>query len=231
MSRFHPIGMIWHDLAFIHWPFPADAVRRLLPEGLELDTYEGQAWIGIVPFYMTGVGYPLLRNLGIFSRFLEINVRTYVKKDGRPGIWFFSLDAASRFAVRYCRTVYRLPYYFAEMSLEREAGDRIRYGSARRDRGDTSARFEGSYRPVGEVYQSRPGDLDHWLSERYSLFAEGSRKRILRCDIRHRHWPLQKAEAEIRENTMLAPLRLEVPPPPPLVHFAKRLSVKATHLF
>ncbi len=222
--------MTWHDLAFLHWPFPAEQVRPLLPAGLELDTFEGRAWIGVVPFYMTRVGYPVFRDLRLFSQFLEINVRTYVKRDGCSGIWFFSLDAASRFAVNFCRSIYRLPYFFADMSLTRE-GDSYRYHSLRLAGGSDPIAFTGSYRPIGEVYQSRPGDLDHWLSERYCLFAAARKNRIYRCDIQHPHWPLQKAEANIENNTMLKPLGLNIPDTPPLVHFAKRLVVKATHLF
>jgi uncharacterized protein YqjF (DUF2071 family) len=130
-NRRYPIGMTWHDLAFIHWPFPAEKIRPLIPAGLELDTFEGQAWIGIVPFYMSGVGYPFLRELPVFSQFLELNVRTYVKREGYSGVWFFSLDAASRFAVRYCRTLYRLPYYFSKMKLDCRTPDLYCYENIR----------------------------------------------------------------------------------------------------
>src|SRR5262245_754292 len=117
------------------------------------------------------------------------------------------------------------------MKLEHQTPELYRYENDRRGNSSPRVRFLGSYRPTGAVYESRPGDLDHWLTERYCLFSQGPGKRLYRCDIRHFLWPLQKAEAKIQENTLLSPLGLEVPNSPPLVHFAKKLKVRATHLF
>jgi uncharacterized protein YqjF (DUF2071 family) len=225
--RFYPIAMTWYDLAFIHWPFNPESVQKLIPPSLELDTFEGKAYIGVVPFGMKGVGYPLLRNLP-GSKFLELNVRTYVKAEGCSGVWFFSLDAASAPAVWFCGRYFFLPYYFAKMKMVLGEDKVCHYYSSRA--GEKSSRFEAHYQPAGPVYRSKAGELDHWLTERYCLFSQDPSGKIYRCDIRHDPWPLQPGRAEIAENSMLAPLGLAIPAEPPLVHFAKRLKVKASHL-
>ncbi|MGH9532327.1 MAG: YqjF family protein, partial [Terriglobales bacterium] len=126
------IEFTWHDLLFLHWPVPAASLRGLVPESLELDLYDGSAWVGVIPFFMSGIR---LRGLPLFpgtSAFAEVNVRTYVRFRGQPGVYFFSLDAASFFAVRTARLWYHLPYFHARMSVENQ-GDTVRYSSQRRD--------------------------------------------------------------------------------------------------
>ena len=158
-----PLRMSWHDLLFMHWPVDAAALRQALPPGLELDTYGGQAWLGVVPFRMTGVGPRNLNRVPCVSAFLELNVRTYVTAGGRPGVWFYSLDAASRLAVWAARRTFHLPYFFARMSLRQSAGW-LEYRSMRAGRSGISGRFAARYRPSGPVQLAPAGSLDDWLT-------------------------------------------------------------------
>jgi uncharacterized protein YqjF (DUF2071 family) len=221
--------MIWHDLLFAHWPMEADALRGLVPQGMELDTFEAQAWIGIVPFRMTGVSHRLLPDLPWVSAFPEINVRTYVRVGGVPGVLFLSLDATNPLAVVMARAVYHLPYHRATIDC-REVAGRIEYASRRRDRSAGPAEFVADYGPVGRWFHAVDGSLNHFLVERYSLFTTDRRGRVLRGDIHHAPWPLQEATCELRINTIARPLGLELPDAPPLLHFAKRLDVVAWRL-
>lgn len=218
--------MSWHDLLFAHAPIPVADLRARVPDALELDTFDGVAWLGVVPFRMTRVGPRWLPPLPRVSTFVELNVRTYVTHGGRPGVWFFSLDAAEPLAVRAARRFFHLPYYDAAMSCEPE-GDGIAYASTRTHLDAPAAAFSARYRPNGPPVRTRPGDLDHWLTERYCLYAVDRRDRLRRCDIAHEPWPLQSAVAEIAVNTMAAPLGLPFPQAPPLLHFARRLDVTA----
>jgi uncharacterized protein YqjF (DUF2071 family) len=218
--------MEWHDLLFAHWPFRADAVRPLVPSPLVLDTFDGWAWLGVVPFMMRGTrprGFP---GLPWISAFLELNVRTYVTAGGKPGVWFFSLDAANPLAVRVARLTFRLPYYDAHMRYRR-VDDGVEYASERTHPLVPPACFAAHYRPTGPVFRSTPGSLDHWLTERYCLYAADRHGHAWRGEIHHLPWPLQPAEAGIEENTMTAPIRLALPEQSPLLHFARRLDVMA----
>src|SRR5690349_16857574 len=156
--------MSWLDLLFAHWSFAPEHIRALLPPGLELDTFEGRAWVAVVPFRMAHVGPRLLNWLPGVSAFPELNVRTYVVVDGKPGVWFFSLDAASVVAVRSARTGFHLPYFRAQMSCEERDGW-IEYHSERRHPDAPPGEFHGRYRGVGPIYRSTPGTLEHWLTE------------------------------------------------------------------
>lgn len=222
--------MTWEDLLFAHWPVPAAALRPLVPQALELDFFDGSAWLGVVPFQMSGVRLRGLPPVPGTSAFPELNVRTYVTAEGKPGVWFFSLDAASRIAVRAARAWYHLPYFDARMESLRN-GDGITYLSRRTHRRAPPAEFIARYRAMGEIYRSTRGSLEHFLTERYCLYAgdttnaEGSR--LWRGEIHHAPWPLQPAEAEITRNTMTAPLGLRLPDTPPLLHFARCLNVVA----
>lgn len=211
----------WHDLLFAHWSLPPDILRPLVPASLPVDTFDGQAWVGVVPFRMSGVrlrGTPVIPGL---SAFPELNVRTYTVLDGRPGVYFLSLDAANALAVAAARTWYRLPYYTARMHCSWRTGAVV-YESHRL-RGD--AAFRATYRPIGEVAQAPRGSLAHWLTERYCLYTEDRRGRVYRAEIHHDPWPLQPAEAAIAANTMTNPVGLRLPDMAPLLHFAERLDV------
>jgi uncharacterized protein YqjF (DUF2071 family) len=223
------MAMRWHDLAFLHWPLDPGVLRPLIPSALELDTYDGKAWIGVVPFRMTGVRPRFVPPLPGLSAFSEINVRTYVTTGGKPGVWFFSLDAANSPAVWTARWAFHLPYYLANI-WALESDERITYDSTRRHAGGTGAQFAAVYGPTGPPYRSTPGSIDHWLTERYCLYAADRRGRIFRGDIHHQPWPLQPAMAEIQVNTMTAPLGVELPSVSPVVQFARRLDVVAWRL-
>ena len=210
----------WHDLLFAHWPISSDALRPLVPDQLHLDTFESQCWIGVVPFWMSGVQARGLPPLPGLSRFPELNVRTYVTYQDKPGVYFFSLDAANLPAVWAARTFYHLPYFHAEMSSRDDNGI-IRY-SSRRHRGQ--AGFEASYQGVSSVCRSDKRTLEHFLTERYCLYTTHD-LHVYRGDIHHLPWPLQNAEAEIRRNTVAAAAQIAPQDCCPLLHFAKRLEV------
>ena len=218
--------MRWVDLLFAHWPVPIEALRPLVPAGLELDTFEGTGWLGVVPFRMQDVAPRFLPAMPRLSAFPEINVRTYVRRGGRAGVWFLSLDADSRLAVEGARTGFHLPYFRARMSSETEAGW-VEYRTERRDaRGPTSA-FVGRYRPVGPVEVAAPGSLAAFLTDRRGLYAVDRAGRLSWTAIRHDPWPLQPAEAQIRLDTMAAAHGIELPDVAPILHFATRLDVVA----
>lgn len=234
-QSFHPwplperswaIRMVWEDLLFAHWPVPADRVRPLLPRGLALDLFEGEAWIGVVPFRMRETR---LRGLPPFPgtrSFLELNVRTYVRAGNKPGVWFFSLDASSRLAVRGARTFFHLPYFDAAMRGEERDGW-MHYESRRTHRQAAPAEFRSRYRPVETVFRSTAGSLESWLTDRYCLYAQDRKERLYRGEIHHAPWPLQRAEAEFPTNRMTAGLGLTLPGTHPHLLFAKRLEVVA----
>ena len=219
--------MRWNRLLFAHWPVDFDALRPLVPEGLELETFDGTAWVGVVPFDMTRVRPRFVPPIPWLSRSAELNVRTYVTAGGKPGVWFFSLDAERALAVWGARLTYHLPYFKAAMRVHVREGGWIEYASRRTHRGAASARFKGRYRPTGEVDHSRPGSLDYFLTERMCLYARRADGRLLRADIDHQPWPLQPAEGMFEENTMAEASGIRLPGVPPLLHYAERIDAVA----
>lgn len=211
---------VWHDLLFAHWPVAPEALRALVPAQLPLDTHGGLAWIGVVPFHMSGVRPRWLPPLPALSRFPEMNVRTYVVLDDKPGVYFFSLDAANLPAVWAARAFYHLPYFHARMSAS-VSGDQVQYSSLRYH-GD--AQFRAQYGPTRPVELRKPGTLDHWLTERYCLYTVFA-GRVYRAEIHHCPWPLQDAEARIETNTMAAASGISLPQTSPFLHFAHKLEV------
>ncbi len=214
----------WHDVLFAHWPVPREVLEPKLPQGLTLDTFEGQAWLGVLPFHMSGIRLRNILPVPGSARFPEINVRTYVVRDGKPGVWFFSLDAGSLPAVWGGRTLFHLPYFHARFAVRR-SGDRVAYESRRNTPGGPSPAFRVRYRPTGPVRLAPPGTLEHWLTERYCLYAQDRRGRLYRGEIHHLPWPLQPAEAEIAENGMAAAHGITLPEREPLLHYTARLKV------
>ena len=218
--------MRWLDLLFAHWPVDAEALRAHLPVDLELDTFDGQAWLGIVPFRMEDVGPRGLPAPPIAGAFPELNVRTYVTHRGRAGVWFLSLDAANRIAVEGARAAFHLPYVHAAMTVTAR-GDAIEYDSTRRDRRVPPATFRATYRPTGPIERAEPGSFEAWSTERWRLFAVDHRGRIERTEIRHAPWPLQPATAELEATEMAAAHGITLPAVPPHLRFARRLDVVA----
>ncbi len=214
----------WHDLLFAHWPVDTAALRAKIPLQLEIDTFLGQAWMAVVPFRMSGVRLRWTPSLPWLSKFPELNVRTYVVADGKPGVWFFSLDAGNYLAVTIARAWFHLPYFRARMSCEERDGW-IHYKSTRTHGGGPDAVLEGRYRAIGEAFESKLGSLEHFLTERYCLYACDSKGRILRGEIHHPPWRLQMAEAEFTRNTMSEAAGVSLPVEMPLLHFAGRQDV------
>jgi hypothetical protein len=236
---------VWHDLLFAHWPVSLSALRPLIPAGLEIDTFEGRAWVGVVPFRMSGVRMRGLPATPGAARFPELNVRTYVVRDSKPGVWFFSLDAASALAVWGARTFFHLPYFLARMRCEENSGW-INYSSARKLRdaspasspasapasssafsgAHSGASLEARYRPAGEIFNARPGSLEYFLAERYCLYTAAKSGALTRCEIHHPPWPLQLAQASFQENTMATAAGIALPEKEsPLLHFSRRQDV------
>ncbi len=229
------MAQTWSDLLFAHWPVPAEQLRPLVPQALELDLYEGQAWVAVVPFRMRGVrsrGTPPLPGL---SSFPELNLRTYVRgvadRDPHPGVFFFSLDAARMAAVAIARTLFHLPYFRAEMSCTPTPGadPGIRYLSRRTHAGVPDAEFIGEYGPTGPPAPVPTGSLEHFLLERYCLYAvqpqPGSTDRVWCGEIHHAPWPIQSAFAHIEVNTIATSMGIQLPDRKPLLHFARELKV------
>jgi uncharacterized protein YqjF (DUF2071 family) len=211
------MGQTWHQLLFAHWPVEPAAIDRLLPPPLVAQRRDGSAWLGITPFAVAALRIRGTAPLPWLSWFPELNVRTYVEVDGKPGIYFFSLDAARRSAVAAARRAYRLPYFRARMRIEETGGD-VRYDSRRVDRSGPPAAFRARYRPTGP----RTDDpLGRWLAERYCLYVVDDRGSVLRADIHHAPWPLQSAEAELERNEMARPLGIELRGEP-LLHYSAR---------
>jgi uncharacterized protein YqjF (DUF2071 family) len=217
------MGQTWYDLLFAHWAVPPNALRALIPRPLQLDTRRGQGWIGVTPFRIGGLRARGTPPLPWLSYFPELNVRTYVDYGGRPGIYFFSLDAARRAAVAAARRGYRLPYFHARMSVTRRDAS-VRYESERIDRSGPAARFRATYAPTGPRLPIDDGALERWLAERYCLYVVDEQGGVLRGDIHHSPWPLRPAGATIDANTMTAPLGIELQGDP-LFHYSARQDV------
>jgi uncharacterized protein len=218
--------MSWHDLLFMHWPVPENALRPWIPPTLVLDTFDGSAWLGLTPFYMSGVRPRFLPSVPPLSNFPELNLRTYVTAEGKPGIWFFSLDAGNAVAVRLARATFSLPYFDAEMSCRAYDGE-VLYRSVRTHQGAPHARFAGRYRPLGEPFNSRPNTLEHFLTERYCLYSAGERSNVHRGEIQHHPWSLQQAEVEVESLAMTQQIGVTLPETEPLLHFSRRLDTLA----
>jgi len=218
------MAQAWHDLLFAHWPAPAVLLRPHIPERLQIDTFEGQAWLAVVPFRMSGVRLRGTPALPWLSKFPELNVRTYVTADGKPGVWFFSLDAANSAAVAIARAWFHLPYFRARMQCGPQE-TWILYKSERTHPNAPTAELRGQYRPIGSSYFAKRGTLEHFLTERYCLYSVDPQRRAFRGEIHHAPWPLQSAEAEFSSNTMAEAAGFSLPAQKPLLHFARRQDV------
>ncbi len=211
---------VWRDLTFLHWPYAAESVRPLVPNSLELDLWGGAAWVGLVPFAIEGLTHPRVPPAPWLSHFLETNVRTYVvDRQGRRGVWFFSLDAARLAAVVGARVAFALPYFWARMSLDRVGPD-VRYRSRRLGPGragcDVAVKVEQGI--------ASPSDLELFLTARFRLFAErGGRLRY--AEVEHPPWPLARASVVRLREDLLEAAGLPGPHGAPLAHFSERVAV------
>jgi uncharacterized protein YqjF (DUF2071 family) len=222
----------WRDLLFVHWPIEPEALRPLVPPQLELDLFDGKAYVGLVPFTMTGVRPAGLPAVAGVSSFHETNVRTYVRlADCDPGVWFFNLEAASAIAVRLARWLFYLPYHYARMFLEHEPTARpeeptsIIYAGTRRWPGPLPASYAIRARPNGPIQPAVPGSLEHFLIERYILFTI-RKDRLYQGRVHHTPYPLQSARVLSLDETLLAAHGIDRPNTPPLAHFTRGVDVE-----
>jgi len=215
----------WRDLTFLHWRFPPELISPLLPPGLSLDTFEGDAWVGLVPFYMANVRPRWFWAVPGLSHFCETNVRTYVHFRGaNPGVWFLSLEASNSIAVVAARLGWHLPYFRSAMHLAVDGSTR-RYDCRRQwpaPRG-VGCRVTASFgsllgedephraRPAGEAI---PGTLDHFLVERYLLYAQGRSGHLYCGQVHHTPYPVRQMELLECEDSLLASHGLGVSRPP-----------------
>lgn len=213
----------WGRLLFMHWRLDAALLRPLIPSDLEIDTFDGSAWIAVVPFTMWDIRAlpPYLPAVPGFGSAHELNVRTYVHLKGVPGVWFFSLDCNSSAAVLAARTFFHLPYLNANIEL-REDDEAIDYSLVRTDK--PPAKFDAVWTKGESLPLAPPGSLEFFLTERYSLYSEHGRT-IYRGRIHHEPWLLQKATVSSFDSSMIESQGLPTPKGDPLLHYAHEISV------
>jgi uncharacterized protein YqjF (DUF2071 family) len=224
----------WNDLLFAHWPMPVSEIDALLPEDLEADVFQGSAWLGVVPFWMDKIQLRGLPPIPGAREFPELNLRTYVRDrhTGTPGVYFLSLDAGNLLAVMVARSVFHLPYFWAQMSIKplkvQAGGEREFSFYSRRLLSGKQVKFVARYRGLGptrKLVQSRAGTIEYFLTERYCLFTTDPLGRLLRANIHHVPWPLEDAEADIEQNDLPWQFGLRLPNTKPLLHYSRHLAV------
>lgn len=207
----------WRNVLFLHWPVEPEQLRPYIPPALEIDTYDGFAWLGVVAFAMEGIYFRGLSLFSVVTPFSEMNVRTYVKQNGKPGVFFISLDVNDWSSFHIAKRWYRLPYHSADLSIQQK-GNAIFYESIRKN---SPVRFEGSCMPKKEMFYPDKGTLDYFLTEKYCFYTTNNHTDIFHGDIHHRPWPLNRAEVHIGRNTLFSPLNLDFSEQAPVAHFSK----------
>jgi uncharacterized protein YqjF (DUF2071 family) len=205
----------WEHVLFCHWRYPVEVVRSVVPEGLDIDTRDGSAWVSVVPLRLAHVHLRDLPPLPDLSHFAELNVRTYVTRNGEPGVWFLSIDAGNSACSWIGRCIFHAPYHDAEVRLD---GDGPYEFSS--DRGG-GAKFDVRYEPTGDPFQPESNSLELFLSERYAMFVRTRTGRVLRGSVRHDPWVLQHAVADITVNTALEAAGLPAPANAPLTFYSE----------
>jgi len=230
----HAMCMRWSELLFAHWPVDPDHLAARLPGGLRLETHGGVAWVGVVPFLMSAVRPAFLPPIPGTSRFPELNVRTYVRPaapatedQDRPGVYFFSLDAASRLAVRTARAIFHLAYRDADMRCARDEDGTVRFSSRRTERRFPPAELEATYRAAGTLEPVASGSFEDFLTGRWCLYSVDPRGGVHRGEIDHDPWRLGPAEATFARNDMLASHGIEPLRDEPVLHLAGPVDVRA----
>ncbi len=206
----------WYDLAFIHVRVPLESIRDKIPAELEIDTFDGSAWVGIVPFNMVDVMKRGVPSIYPFAHFLELNLRTYVTHEGKSGVWFFSLDTTNLPLVLGGRYLYGVPYHQASMKYSFDNPPHHFY-SRRRFSGAT---LETEFQPQGEIFTAQNGSFEHWATERYCLFSLSVFGRLMQVDVHHHMWPLQHAEGKLIQNDLLSSKGISTHDDSPLFHFS-----------
>lgn len=214
------LAQTWRDVLFAHWRIALPELRKVVPEPLPLDSYEGEGWVSIVAFGIENFRARATPPVPKLSAFPEINFRTYVTIDGRPGVYFFSLDVTSRLSVFGGRAFFHLPYYRARMTM-RNVRESIQFSSERLDT-HRPANFNAEYHASGNPAAPMPGTLDYWLTERYCLYSVDQSRRVYRAEIDHPAWQLQAASAMIQTNTLALASGVELPDVAPLLHYSQR---------
>lgn len=207
----------WLDLLFAHWEMPLDTARSLVPRSLEIDTFDGRTYVGVVPFRMTGVTRRPFPAMPWLSAFPEMNVRLYVRYEDRPGVYFLSLDAGNPVAFWAARTFFHLPYRWSAMRMSGSPEAGFEYSSRRRF-SRTKADFYATYRPNGQAFVAQEGSLEKFLVERYCLYTTDRRGRLLRGEVHHAPWSLQPAQATIQAGPLLETHGLKVSGEPHLLY-------------
>ena len=226
----HPLmHQNWGKLLFMHWPVEPSQLRPLIPNALEIDTFDDRAWIAIVPFTMWDIRAfpPYVPAVPRMNAMHELNVRTYVHLDGTPGVWFFSLDCNNAAAVFGARTFYYLPYYNAELTLS-QSENKIDYTSNRTD--TPKGAFQATWNIGRSLPMSEPESLEFFLTERYCLFSEHN-SHLYQSRIHHPHWPLQTATLDAHSSTMIEALGIPEPTGAPVLHYAEEISVEIWPLY
>ena len=219
----------WNDLLFAHWPVPASVLAQLIPEGLQVDTFQGSAWLGVMPFWMDRIKMRGIPSLPGVRGFPDLSLRTYVREErtGTPGVVCLSLDASNLLAVAVGRVLYHLPYHWAEMYLEQRSEREFSFFSRRRFC-DQPVVFKARYRGLGpsrRLAESGEGSLEHFLMERDCLFSSNRDGQPIRANLHHITWPLEEAEADIERNDLAAVLGIQLPEQEPVLHYTRRLAV------
>lgn len=215
----------WHHVLFIHYPIRVETLRKLVPANLPLDVYDSWGWIGIIPFNTAEVR---LRSIPWATAFPEVNVRTYITIDGKPGVYFFSLDATHLPTVLFASTFCFVPYYHAKIDFQgKDQQQSYRFISKRRT-DQSIIQLDCSYAPATESKPTRAekGSFDEWLTERYCFYTTTAKGTILRCDILHQPWQLQRVEVDIHANSLLSEQGIAVEQVEPVLHYSQGASVR-----
>jgi uncharacterized protein YqjF (DUF2071 family) len=228
----HLLSMTWRDVLFAHWPVDPARVQRRLPPSLDVDTYEGQAFLGVVAFENRDVRP---RGSPVGLSFPELNLRTYVTDGEGDGVYFFTLDADDPLGVGVARSFFQLPYRSASMDVQRD-GDEVSFRSRRHQTGH-AARFEATYGPDGTPFSADEGSLEAFLTERYRFYTASDatdpgqpRGRVFYGDVEHDPWSLQRAWADVEENELFDACGFAAPNGQPHLLYASRLDVDADRI-
>jgi len=216
----------WYDLVYVHFEYSPEVVQALLPAGLQVDTFEDKAWVGLIPFSMRGIGIPRLPSIPYLGSFPEVNVRTYVTRNGVPGVWFFSLDINRMLPTVVARTTYKLPYCFGSVSHMREGDDvytTVRRRWPRRSDGQTSARTS-LHVHIGE-YITTPSEFDVFVSARWGLYSHAGRDTLRYAPVEHTTWTLQQARIVSLDDSLVTAAGLPSPDGEPHVLFSSGVPV------
>lgn len=212
----------WRDLAYLHFDYDPDVVQRLLPPGLEVDTFDGRAWVGLVPFSMRKISFPLVPPVPWLGSFPEVNVRTYVVRDGRPGVWFFSLDVNRLLPAAVARATYRLPYCWGSAANERSGSTLSSHVTRRWPGSGPSTRIVVE---IGDEIE-HPGPFEHFLTARWGLYSTWFGRRLVYAPVDHPRWPLRAASVVTLDDTLIEAAGLPAPVGAPHCMFSDGVPVR-----